>query len=137
MSRKVFVSYEFIEKEVARTLQSWFQAGGGTCQGQLVFVFDPDARTDPAIDRAILKEMCTCDIALFLTSENVHNKQWIDREAQVAESRNMPIVAIRLQGSPAGLPNRLKSRKNVHLVQDWSANALCPVLNAIPISRST
>ncbi|HYW13315.1 MAG TPA: hypothetical protein VE871_15255, partial [Longimicrobium sp.] len=62
MSRKIFVSYAFEEKEVAHTLHSWFQPGGGTCQGQLVFVLAPHAHTESAIDLAIRSEMQTCDI---------------------------------------------------------------------------
>jgi MTH538 TIR-like domain (DUF1863) len=137
MSKRIFVSYAFKEKEVAHTLDSWFNRGGGPCQGEPVFVLDASARTWEAIDAAILSKMQTCHVALFLTSETVHNNTWIDREAQLAESLGLPIVAIPLKGSPAGLPNRLKDKKRVTLVDDWSSTALCSILNAIQLSSST
>jgi hypothetical protein len=137
MSRKIFVSYEFEWKEVTRTLKSWFQPGGGTCDGELVWVFDATADTTNKIDVAIRTKMEGCDIALFVKSANVHNKEWIDREAELATSKGLQIVVVPLLNSPAGLPEPLRNRSDIIEVDSWSSTALCPVLNRIPIRSST
>lgn len=136
MSRKIFISYEFAWKNEVRTIKGWFQPGGA-CDGDPRFVYDPDAQTTEKIDSAILGEMRDCKIALFVKSANVHNKTWIDREAELATSLNLPIVVVPLMGSPAGLPDRLKDRNDIIIVDEWSSRALCPVLNAIEVRKST
>lgn len=137
MSRRIFVSYEFEWKHVTRTLKSWFQPGGGTCDGELVFVYDPQADTEAKIDVAIRSEMKTCHIALFVKSANVHNKQWVNREAELATSMDLPIVVVPLEGSPAGLPEKLVGRSDLIEVDSWSSAALCPKLNAVNIRSTT
>jgi hypothetical protein len=131
MSRKVFVSHEYTEREFVGSLKSWFQADGGTCQGELVVFFDPNARTDVEIDNAIVNKMRECQIVLFLNSENAHNKRWIDREAEVATSLNMPMVVMPIKDGSYGRPGRLKGRNNVHEVEVWGSTELCRVLNRI------
>lgn len=133
MSRKIFVSYEFEWKHVTHTLRSWFQPGGGQCDGELVFVYDPHADTTNKIDAAIRAKMKDCHIALFVKSANVHNKPWVDREAELATSQGMPIVVVPLEGSLAGLPERLENRDDIRQVEAWSSVALCPVLNSIKV----
>ena len=38
MSRRVFISYDFNDKELAFNIKSFFQAEGGKCQGRPIFV---------------------------------------------------------------------------------------------------
>lgn len=136
MSRKIFISYEFEWKHVTRTLTGWFQPGG-PCDGEPVFIFDPNADTTDKIDAVIRGKMRDCHIALFVKSAHVHNKRWIDREVELATSLNLPIVVIPLQDSPAGLPERLRNRPGLIVVDEWSSKALCPALNKIPVRSTT
>jgi hypothetical protein len=131
MSRKIFISYEFAEGKIARTLPSWFQPWG-KCQGKGMMV-DPVTRSENEIDFAIRAVMQACDIALFLKSDNVHNKPWIDREAQIAISLGMPIVVIPLPGHVAGPPNRLAHHRGIHIVTRWDPDELCRTLNKIKV----
>jgi hypothetical protein len=94
---------------------------------------DSAKRTTEEIDKKIRTVMQACDIALFLKSDNVHNKPWIDREAQIAISLPIPIVVIPLLGCPAGLPSRLVGVRGIHIVENWDPDELCRTLNKIKI----
>jgi hypothetical protein len=131
MSRKIFISYEFAEGKIARTLPSWFQPWG-KCQGKGMMV-DPTTRSTDEIDFAIRTVMQACDIALFLKSGNSHNKPWIDREAEIAISLGLPIVVIPLPECLAGPPNRLAVHDRLYIVEKWDPDELCRTLNRIPI----
>lgn len=132
MSRTIFLSYEFVESEIALTLPSWFQKYGGACQGTLLTV-DSQKRTTPEIDAKIRDMMKVCDIAIFLKSDNVHNKPWIDREAEIAISLGIPIVVVPLPDCDAGPPNRLAGQNDVIYVENWDPDELCCTLNRIVV----
>ena len=127
--RNVFVSYNFRDHASARSVKTFFQAQGGRCQGTPVFVegdFTPLG--DEAIDQAIIRVIDGCVAVLFVIGNDNHNSPWIDREAELAISRNMSLVAVRLPETTGGLPNRLAGR-SIPFVE-WGHNALCDALNA-------
>jgi hypothetical protein len=130
MSRKIFVSHEFLYNDKIGALKGWFQPNG-PCDGEPVFIYDPKATTKEAIDTLIKDAINDSKAVLFVATENVHNKPWIDREAELANSRPVPIVIMPLKDNPLVIPNRLKGRDDVHIVPTWGSTALCAVLNRL------
>ena len=54
MARKVFISYNFNDKQLVHSIKSFFQPYGGTVQGKPVFVTDNVSKDgDKAIDNEI------------------------------------------------------------------------------------
>jgi hypothetical protein len=127
MAKSVFVSYHFRrDHEVARNLKAFFQPSG-TCQGSPVFVEnDVSAEGTPAIDREINRVMSGCDAALFVIGDDTHNSPWIDREAALAISKNLPLVAVRRPGSTGNLPPQLRDRTPL---VEWKHAALTSAVN--------
>lgn len=135
MSRKIFISYRFSDREIAHTVTNFFQPQGGNCDGKPAFVTnDVSSDGEKAIDEEIKRVMTGCIAVLFVVGDNNHNSTWIDREVELAVSYGLSPAAVQLPGTTGGPPNRLKEafkEKPVRVV-DWTKEALCEVLNAIP-----
>lgn len=128
MSRNVFISYNFRDRELAGTLKNSFQNLGGPCEGKPVYVTkDVSDEGDAAIDNEIRSVMEPCSAAIFVIGDDCHNSPWIEREAKIASSRDLAIVAVRLKETTGGLPPKL--REMGIETEDWSPDALCKALN--------
>jgi hypothetical protein len=140
MSRKIFISYRFFDNEYARNIKTFFQPQGGMCDGEPVFVTrDRSAEGREAIDAEIRTVMGPCAVVLLVVGDDNHNSRWIDREVELAVSRNLPMLAVRLPGKTGGLPNRVKEILKDRPVQivAWREAELCPALNALQPPKAT
>jgi hypothetical protein len=131
MRRLVFISYNFNDRECSHNILSFFQEKGGPCQGKPQFVSGGSSFSNAEIDNAIRSAMELCEAGLFIIGDNNHNSPWIAREAQLAASLALPLVAVRLLGTDGGLPRELAPR-SVPFVE-WSPQKVAIALN--PLSR--
>lgn len=128
MSRWVFVSYNFKNRELAHTLRNHFQEYGGPCEGKPLYVTnDVSEDGESAIDLEIRSVMDRCSAAIFVVGDDNHNSPWIEREATIASSRALGIVAVRLPETRGALPPKLREM-NIQ-AEDWRQDALCTALN--------
>lgn len=128
MSRWVFISYNFNNRELVRTLKNYFQDRGGPCAGKPLYVTNDVSKDgDSAIDREIRSVMDQCAAAIFVIGDDNHNSPWIEREAKIASSRDLAIVAVRLPDTTGALPPKLREMKIQ--IEDWGPDALCTALN--------
>lgn len=108
MPKKTFISYNYSDAELAHTVRSHFNNGGGPIQGKPVSVKENVSDDGPkAIDRTIKQAMSGCDEALFIVGDNAHNSRWISREAELAVSQGIPVTVAQLPGSNGGVPEAL------------------------------
>ncbi|HEX6745666.1 MAG TPA: toll/interleukin-1 receptor domain-containing protein [Longimicrobium sp.] len=129
MSTPVFISYNFVsDREYAHNIGVFFQPRG-PCQGTPRFVKDVSAGGDRAIDDEIRRAMDGCVAAVFVCGQNSHNSPWINREAQLAISLGLGIVALRAPGALGGIPAELEA-VNPPLVP-WDSDAFCAALNRV------
>ncbi len=130
MASKIFVSYNFNDKEIARTLNGYLTKNGGKIDGKFVFVTnDVSDYGDNAIDREIRSVMSGCDAALFVVGDNSHNSPWINREVVLAVSKRLKRVVTRPKGYTGGIPNALYGTS--YTEAGWSMNDLAYCLNRI------
>ena len=139
MSAPVFISYNFKDdKEFAHNIGVFFQPAGGPCHGTPKFVEnDVSAEGGDAIDAEIRRAMNGCVAAVFVCGANVHNSPWINREAELAISKGLGIVALRAPGTTGGIPNQLRAVDPPPPLVDWEAGAFCREVNRIVSSRSS
>ena len=137
MSKKIFISYNFKDKQFAGSVKSFFQKQGGKCQGSPVYVTnDVSAGGSDAIDAEIKRVMKPCEAILFIVGDNSHNSPWINREAKLAISLGLGLVAIQIPNTHGGIANELKEVK-VPFVE-WDHDTLCHALNkAWRVGKST
>ena len=134
MSAPVFISYNFTDdRELAHNIGVFFQPRG-LCHGEPRFVGNVSAGGDDAIDREILRTLRDCAAAIFVYGDNAHNSPWINREAELAISLGIGIVALRAPGTSGNLPNALRAINPPRA--DWSAESLCGELNRIVSSHT-
>lgn len=112
MMLRVFISYNFKDRQLAHGIRQLFDLPDGESIGTPVFVSkDVSMDGETAIDHEIRTTMETCQCALFVIGNNVHNSPWINREAQLAISRGLGLVAVRLPGTTGALPHVLAPLK--------------------------
>jgi hypothetical protein len=127
MTRRVFISYKYTDREVAHNVHVFFQAQGGVCQGQPAFVEEDVApEGDPAIKEIIQSVMKGCAAVLFVVGDDSHNSPWIEYEAKLARNWGLRMVAVRAPNTTGAVPNEIKNQ--VTLV-DWAHDSLCAALN--------
>jgi len=128
MANKIFVSYNFTDREVAFTVKSFSQSCSQNVQGSFVFVEkNVSAEGKEAIDREILYTMKECNAALFIIGNDNHNSPWINRESEIAISKRLKIVITQLPETNGGLPPMLKNYKPVN----WTPKAMADEFNRI------
>ncbi|MFO1053952.1 MAG: TIR domain-containing protein [Planctomycetota bacterium] len=127
MPRRIFISYNFGDRELAHSIPAFFQSQDGRSEGQPVFVTNNVTQQgDAAVEREIRSVMAGCDSALFVVGDNVHNSPWIDREAELAISMGLALVAVRAPRTTGGLPKRLEPLQIP--VVAWKQDALATAL---------
>ncbi|WP_432454695.1 TIR domain-containing protein [Agarivorans sp. QJM3NY_29] len=128
MANRIFVSYNFNDREISRSINSFTQSHGGPVRGSFVFVEnDVSAYGDHAIDKEIKDVMTGCDSALFIVGDNNHNSPWINREAVLAMSKGLKTVVSRFPNTNGGMP--LQLRKTPHTEVKWSPFNIAKELN--------
>lgn len=127
MGRTVFISYNFLDdREFAHNIGVFFQPRG-PCLGEPRFVRNVSVGGEREIDEEIRRVMDGCVAAVFVCGQNSHNSPWINREAQLAISRGLGIVALHAPGASGGIPTELKA-VDPPLVP-WDADALSAALD--------
>lgn len=134
MTKRIFISYKFTDAELARNLRPFFQQCGGKCEGTPVYV-EKDVSKDgeSAIDAEIRRVMLGCECAVFVVGADSHNSPWIRREAELAKSLGLGIVAVRLPNSTGGLPREIAGLSPP--VVDWNVERIAVTLNQLHRKR--
>lgn len=125
--KKIFVSYNFNDRSISHNVKGMSIDNNGPVNGRFVFVEgDVTSNGVAAIDEKIRKTMQNCDVALFLVGNNNHNSPWIEREVELATSKGLPILVMKLPDATGGAPQSLKNRRYKDC--SWGANNLARLI---------
>ena len=128
MSRRIFISYNYADKSLVHQIKDFFQPAGRLCQGKATFVVPSvDRLTDAEIDQRVKDTMKTCDIVLFVIGDSSHNRPWVNREVELAQSLDLPRGAVQLPNTDGGMPQGLVKEGRKPL--NWNQRELCEALN--------
>ena len=124
MAKNIFVSYNFNDPDVTRSVKSMIQKD--TLDGQIVFVEnDVSYNGATAIDWEIEHTMDGCDAALFVIGDNPRNSPWINQEAAHAIAKDITVIATQLPNMNEQTPNLLTESPLIN----WDSQALTSTLN--------
>ena len=106
--KSVFVSYVYEDRGWVETLKSWNLGSDVRITHERA-----DKRQDgkAAIDNELNTMIQGCSAVLVLVGQNSHSRPWIDREIQLAISKNKPVVVARIPGTTGGAPASLANRR--------------------------
>jgi len=128
VANRIFVSYNFNDREIGRSIKNFTQSYGGPVRGNFIFVEnDVSAYGDDAIDDEIKSVMSGCDSAFFVVGNDNHNSPWINREAVLAMSKGLKIVVSSFPNANGGVPNQL--RQIPHTEVKWQPSNIAKELN--------
>lgn len=124
MAKHIFVSYNFNDREVSRSVKQMIE--DQNLEGQIVVVEnDVSYNGSTAIDWEIEHTMERCDAALFVIGDNARNSPWIEREAAHAIAKDIPVLATQLPGMDGECPSQLCDKPQVN----WNSEILADTLN--------
>ena len=99
MAKRIFVSYNFNDRQVTETVKHMIETHHDAIEGRMVFVEnDVSYNGATAINWEIEQVMDKCDAALFVLGDNVRNSPWLAHEADQVKARNIPAIATCLPG---------------------------------------
>lgn len=107
-----FVSYCFDdEKEYCDRLQDWAK-DNRLSENIVIFIEQEDKRIEgeSAIKDYLKTQLKKSNGLLVLVGDNCHNRPWMDYEAAVAASIQLPIITIRVPGTTGAAPKLLGDR---------------------------
>ena len=126
MAKHIFVSYNFNDREVAKSVKSMIRRED--LEGQIVFVEnDVSYNGETAINWEIEHTMAKCDAALFVIGDNPRNSPWINNEAAHAIAKDIPVIGTALPGMEPQTPSALLD-SNCPMIH-WDAKVLTNTLN--------
>ena len=103
--KSVFVSYVYEDFQWVEKLRSWNNQGL-LGQGLIITAERADVRQlgSSAINRELNEMISGAAVVLVLVGQDTHNRQWIDREIQLAVSKNKRVVVARIPMTTGGAP---------------------------------
>ena len=131
MGKRIFVSYNFGDRELAHNAEQLLRKGTDAPVAQAVFVSDlPSDAPEDEIRKAIDAAIARCDGVLFVVGDDNHNSPWIDHEVRQASRRGLRSVAVQVKDTAGGVPNSLKGhvRKPLPWEPDVVASAVAGIL---------
>lgn len=127
MSKHVFVSCDFEDRNLAHAVETFFESKVGNAKGRPAFVSDVLRDGYEAVDQEIHRTMNGCTAAMFVIGDNGRTSPWIDREVTLAITKGLPMITVRLPGTTGHLPARLSGVD----VVNWDHDSMRSALNKI------
>ena len=131
MAKRIFISFNFHERNFRDNLTRFFQEFGGPVQATPVFV-ERDVtvpgrskeENDKAIEAEIRRLMQGCRGLIAVVGRDAHNSPWIDHELREADRLKIPKIAVKHPTFGGGVPNAHKYIK----VVEWDPAAIARIV---------
>lgn len=129
MTRRVSVSYNFNDKQIAHGVNEFERQGAAgwtfvRVERDVSHGHATHAARDRAIDNEIRYVMDGCGYALFLIGDDTRNSPWILREIELATSKGLRKVVARVRGTTGGAPSALARHRVVKFEPQAVVDAL-------------
>jgi len=119
MAKRIFVSCNFTDKGVTEQVKSMLAQHQKDIDAQVKFVEnDVSYNGQTAIDWEIEHTLEDCDAALFVLGDKFRSSPWLEKEAECAISRHLPIFTTHLPGSDTSAPEVLERCESIEVAQD-------------------
>lgn len=125
MARRVFISYNYQDDQIAGALPSMRRNQFNQLQSRFVYVPGEKARAaGNDFGSESRRVMQGCDAAVFLIGGSSQHSPHLKKEAELSIERGLPIVVARLAGSHELVPAALRCYPQVVVRQGDLARAL-------------
>ena len=102
------------------------------------FLDDPvidriDMRGEPKaeIQQYINNYLQECSGLILLLGNNTHSRPVVNYELGVAQSRNIPIIVVRIPQTTGGLPNRIQNSHKKSEIIAWDSEEIQNKINSV------
>ena len=114
MSKSIFISYVYEDKEHRDILKDWSNRGLLGDKIQITYERgDYRSKGKTAIKHEILSMIQGAAAVIFLIGQNTHNHPWVKYEIECAIGKNRKCLAVRIPGTTGGRPQLLKDHSEL------------------------
>ena len=111
MSKSIFISCVFEDKEKIVPIQKWVKKG---LLGDVVITYEIEDKRQQgkeAVRQYIRKKIEGAAFILVLVGQDTHNHDWIEAEVELANSFHKEIICVRIPNTTGVVPQLLINRK--------------------------
>ena len=95
MSKKVFLSYAYQDRDIAKQVSRLLQESGHDTDDTSFIDLRIDTKIGDDIREAIKQQMCSASNVVIIVTLNSAKSQWVNYEAGMASAFDKPIILIK------------------------------------------
>ncbi|MYD61172.1 MAG: toll/interleukin-1 receptor domain-containing protein [Gemmatimonadetes bacterium] len=95
MSKKVFLSYAYQDRDIAEQVSRLLEESGQDTDDMSFIDLRIDTKIGDDIRKAIKQQMCSASNVVIIVTPNSAKSQWVNYEAGMASALDKPIILIR------------------------------------------
>lgn len=128
MVEKIFISFRESDRQYREGFEGLLQNPNSSLNAiPISSREDIRHRGETAVKNYIKEMLDESDIMICLIGNDSHNSEWIDYEIDVATSKNISIIGVRIPNTYGSGPFLFKKR-NLPLI-DWNVNEIQRLIN--------
>lgn len=114
MSKSIFISYVYEDKDYRDKLKSWAEKKLLGENSKVTHERRDCRQQGEAAIKAELQAMIQgASVVVVLVGQNTHNHPWVNYEAECAISKNKKTIVVRIPNTSGGLPKLLSKHEEV------------------------
>ena len=95
MSKKVFLSYAYQDRDIVKQVSRLLQESGHDTDDTSFIDLRIDTKIGDDIREAIKQQMCSASNVVIIVTPNSAKSQWVNYEAGMASALDKPIILIK------------------------------------------
>ncbi|MBA7578101.1 hypothetical protein ES708_19957 [subsurface metagenome] len=126
----IFISYRETERDYREGFEGTLQNPNSELRGiPISSRNDVRAKGERAVKNYIKEKIDESNLMICLIGNDSHNSNWIDYELDVATSKQIPIIGVRIEGTSGAGPNLFIKRELPIL--DWNTSIIAKKIEDI------
>nr|QEE16833.1 hypothetical protein DSAG12_02663 [Candidatus Prometheoarchaeum syntrophicum] len=127
---KIFISYRETERDYREGFEGLLQNPNSELRGiPISSRNDVRAKGEQAVKNYIKEKIIESDLMICLIGNDSHNSTYVDYEMDVATSKQIPIIGVRIPNTSGGGPNLFIKREL--LLLDWNTSNIAQEIEDI------
>lgn len=118
MSKSIFISCVFEDSHCIDSIKKWALANR---LGDVVITHETEDKRQQGkeeVKQHIKSKIQGCAIVLVLIGQDTHNHEWIEAEAELANSFHKEIICVRVPHTTGAVPTLLSGKKHISFDPD-------------------
>jgi len=116
MTKNVFISYHFSNRDRQGQLEFWLLEAG--YKPDAVYEKDLNGESEQAGKRKLQEKLDKAEYVIFLVGQDAHNSPWIRFEVSEARKRGLQVFWIQLPNTSGAVPPEARNLRQLRYEKD-------------------